>query len=186
MNEKSFPMADIHVVKEEQENVMEMEKTIEKLKELARDSWSGETGESRAKDLEEYLRNKLDEYSCALGIPKEEILQSWEEDRTYSAINYYQEANQPSIKAGKVKVFNTTEEVLKAIGEKKFRCPSCNGISSNPYSCNSGEEMSKGKICNWKVYGLFGDLNKGTFIYIKDKLKGESIFTPISWEEVTA
>jgi len=163
-----------------------MEQTIEKLKEQARKSWSGETGEQRARDLETYLRNKLEEYSNALNIPKEEILKSWEEDRTYSAINYYQESNQPSIKSDKVKVFETVEEMLQAIGEKKFRCPSCNGISTNPYSCNSGEEMSKGKTCDWKVYGLLGDLGKGTFIYIKVKLKGETIFTPISWEEVTA
>lgn len=159
-----------------------MEQTIEKLKEHARNSWSGETGEQRARDLETYLRNKLDEYSNSLNIPQEEILKSWEEDRTYSAINYYQEANQPSIKADKVKVFESVEEMLQEIGEKKFRCPSCNGISTNPYSCNSGEEMSKGKTCDWKVYGLFGDLGKGTFIYIKDKLKGETIFTPVSWE----
>ena len=163
-----------------------MEKTIEMLKQKARDSWSGKTGEKRAVELESYLRNKLNEYSNALNIPQEEILKSWEDDRTYSAINYYQEVNQPSIKSDKVKVFETIEEMLQAVGEKKFRCPSCDGISTDPYSCNSGDEMSKGKTCDWKVYGLFGDLGKGTFIYIKDKLKGETIFTPISWEGVTA
>lgn len=161
-----------------------VEKTIEILKGKARDSWSGETGEKRAEDLEKYLRAKLEEYSNALDIPQEEILNAWEQDRTYSAINYYQEANQPSIKSDKVKVFETVEEMLQEIGEKKFRCPSCNGISTNPYSCNSGEEMAKGKTCDWKVYGLFGDLGKGVFVYIKDKLKGETIFLPISWEEV--
>jgi hypothetical protein len=159
-----------------------MEQTIENLKEKARNSWSGETGERRAVELEKYLRGKLEEYSKALDIPQEEILKSWEEDRTYSAINYYQEANQPSIKADKVRVFETVDEMLKAIGDKKFRCPACNEISTNPYSCNSGEEMEKGKTCDWKVYGLFGDLGKGVFVYIKDKLKGETIFTPISWE----
>lgn len=163
-----------------------MEQTIEMLKEKARQSWSGETGEKRARDLENYLRNKLEEYSNALNISQEEILEAWEKDRTYSAINYYQEANQPSINADKVKVFDTVEDLLKAIGDKQFRCPSCNGITTNPYECNSGEEMSKGKTCDWKVYGLFGALGKGTYVYIKDKLKGETIFTPISWEEVTA
>ena len=163
-----------------------MEQTIEKLKEQANNSWSGETGEQRAVELEKYLRSKLAEYSNALKISQEKILQSWEEDRDYAAINYYQEANQPSINAEKVKVFETVEDMLQAIGEKKFRCPSCNGVSSNPYKCDSQKEMLKGKTCDWKVYGLFGDLGKGTFIYIKDKLKGETIFTPISWEEVIA
>ena len=134
-----------------------MEQTIEKIKGLARESLSREAGERRTIELEKYLRNKLDEYSNALGIPKEEILEVWEEQRTCSVTNYYQEANQPSIKAGKVRVFENVEEMLQAIGDKKFRCPSCNGISTNAYSCNSGEEMSKGKLCNWKVYGLFGD-----------------------------
>src|SRR5690606_20032443 len=116
-----------------------MEQTIEKLKGLARDSWDGKIGEQRAIELEKYLREKLAEYSNALDIPQEEILKSWEEDRTYSAINYYQEANQPSIKADKVKIFETVEEMLKAIGDEKFRCPSCEGVSTNPYLCNSGE-----------------------------------------------
>lgn len=165
---------------------IKVEQIIEKLKEQARKSWDGEIGERRAVELEKYLRRKLEEYSNALGIPQKEILEAWEKDRTYSAINYYQEANQPSIKADKVKVFENVEEMLEAIGEKKFRCPCCNGISTNPYECNSDQEMSKGKTCNWKAYGLFGDLGKGVYVYIKDQLKGETIFMPISWERAIA
>ena len=158
------------------------------LKQEARNSWTGEIGEQRAIKLEEYLRAKLEEYSNALGVSQIEIFEAWEKDRTYSAINYYQEANQPSIKIDRVKVFRTVEDMLEAIREKKFRCPSCGGISTNPYSCNSGLEVQKAtkkkpaKICDWKVYGLFGDLGKGIFVYCKDKLKGENIFMPISWE----
>ena len=163
-----------------------MEQIIETLKEQARKSWSGRVGEERAATLENYLRNKLKEYSDGLGIPQEEILKSWEENRTYSAINYYQEGNQPSIKSEKTKVFDTVDEMIASIGEKQFRCPMCGGISTSPYSCNSGLEMSKGKTCDWKVGGLFGDLGKGTFVYCKDKLIGETIFTPISWEAATA
>ena len=60
--------------------------------------------------------------------------------------------------------------------------------TTNPYKCNSGEEVSKptkknpAKICDWNVDGLFGDLGKGIFVYCKDKLRGETIFMPISWE----
>ena len=86
------------------------------------------------------------------------------------------------LKSDKVKVFETVEEMLKAIREKQFRCPACGGISTNPYKCNSGLEMSKGKICDWNVGGLFGDLGKGIFVYCKDKLQGETIFMPVAWE----
>ncbi len=160
-----------------------MEQIIEKLKQEARNSWSGEVGEERAKKLENYLRNKLNEYSTALGIPQEEILKAWEENRNYSAINCYQECNQPSIKSEKVRVFDTVDEMLKSIGEHRFRCPSCGGESTSPYKCNSGKEMSKGKVCDWNVGGLFGDLGKGIFVYCKDKLTGETIFMPIAWEQ---
>lgn len=160
-----------------------MDKIVEKLKQQARDSWSGKVGEKRAEELDKYLRAKLDEYSKALNIPQEEILKAWERDRTYSAINYYQESNQPSIKSDKVKVFETVEELMKAIGKHEFRCPACNGISTSPYKCNSGKDMTKGKTCDWKVYGLFGDLGKGIHVFCKDKMIGETIFMPLSWEE---
>lgn len=119
-------------------------------------------------------------YSITTGIPAEEILNSWEENRTYWYMNYYQDSNQPEIK--NVRVFNTVEEMMQAIGNKEFRCPSWGGITTNPYECNSGKEMSKGKTCDWKVYGLFGDLDKGVYVFIKEKLKGGRIFMPISWE----
>ena len=159
-----------------------MEQIIEKLKDEARRSWSGREGENRATKLENYLRTKLEEYSNALGIPQEDILKAWENDRDYSAINYYQEANQPSIKSEKVKVFDTVDELLQAVGEMKFRCPACDGISTNPYKCNSGLELHEGKKCDWKVYGLFGDLGKGVYVFIKEKMRGENMFTPITWE----
>jgi hypothetical protein len=122
-------------------------------------------------------------YAEKLGLNWEDILDSWEADRTYWYMNYYQESNQPEINGDKVKAFETVDEMLKSIGDKKFRCPACGGISTNPYECNSGLEMSKGKICDWKVYGLFGDMGKGVFVYCKDKLKGQTIFMPIAWEK---
>ncbi len=160
-----------------------MNQIIEKLKQEARNSWDGDVGEQRAQDLENYLVNKLEEYSTKLNVSKEALLISWEEDRSYSAINYYQEANQPSIKSDKVKVFETVEDFIKKVGKPEFRCPSCNGVSTNPYSCNSGEEMSKDKTCDWKVGGLFGDLGKGVYVFVKDQLKGETLFLPLSWED---
>lgn len=163
-----------------------MERILENLKQEARESWSGETGEKRAKDLETYLRAKLKEYSDALGIPELTILKSWEEDRNYSAINYYQPANQPAIK--NAYVFETISDYFKSIGNEGFRCPLCGNKSTDPYECNSGAVVSEGDNgqaikCDWKVYGLFKDLNKGVFVFIKDIVKGQLIFRPIAWEE---
>lgn len=155
---------------------------IEKLKQEARDSWSGSIGEERATELETYLMKKLEEYSEKLNIPQVEILKAWEINRNYSAINYYQECNQPDIRTDNTKVFDTVEEMIKSLGDNKFRCPRCGQISTNPYKCDSGFKIDKGKICDWNVRGLFGDLGKGIFVYCKDKLVGETIFMPISWE----
>lgn len=112
-------------------------------------------------------------YAEALEVDWQEVLDSWEADRDYWYMNYYQDVNQPEIKDGTVKVFNSLEEFRTAIGKFEFRCPSCGGVTTDPYKC---------KACGWKVYGLLGDLGKGVFVYIKDKLKGESIFMPLSWE----
>lgn len=122
-------------------------------------------------------------YGEKLGLDWKDVLDSLEEDRNYWYMNYYQECNQPEIKGEKIKVFETVEDMLKSIGKKEFRCPSCGGISTSPYKCNSGLEMSKGKTCDWNVGGLFGDLGKGISVYCKDKLKGETIFMPIDWEQ---
>lgn len=110
-------------------------------------------------------------YGEATGLKWEDILDSWEDDRDYWYMNYYQDCNQPEIKYGKVIVFDTLEDFKAAVGERKFRCPSCGKITTSPYECKS---------CDWKVYGLFGDFGKGVFVYVKDKLKGTRIFMPIS------
>lgn len=129
-----------------------------------------------------WVIDRAKHYGEKLGLNWEDILDSWEADRGYWYMNYYQDCNQPEIKGDKVRVFETVKEMLKSIGGKGFRCPMCGGISKEPYKCNSGLEISKGKKCDWKVYGLFGGLGKGVFIYCKDKLHGETIFMPIAWE----
>lgn len=123
-------------------------------------------------------------YGDKLQLNWEDVLASWEEDRSYWYMNYYQGSKQPTIKGDRVRTFETVQEMLESIGEKQFRCPLCEGISTSPYKCNSGQEMNKDKICDWNVGGLFGDLGKGIFVYCKDKLRGETIFTPLSWEQL--
>ena len=134
-------------------------------------------------DTFKWIIDRAKHYEEKTGISWEEILDSWEENRSYWYMNYYQEANQPKIEGDKVRVFNTIEDLHEAIGDKGFRCPSCGGITTNPYECNSGLEMAKGKTCNWKVYGLFGGLGKEVFVYVKEKVHGNKIFMPVAWEE---
>jgi len=52
------------------------------------------------------------------------------------------------------------ESNLKATG--KYICPNCEKESTDPYECSQEK-------CDWKVYGLFGDLGKGIKVIIKDK-----------------
>ena len=135
-------------------------------------------------DKFKWIIDRAKHYEDKLGISWEDILDSWEENRNYWYMNYYQEANQPKIDGDKVRVFDTIEDFRKSVGNKGFRCPSCGGITTNPYECNSGMEMSNGEICDWKIYGFFGGLGKEVFVYIKEKIRGEKIFMPIEWEGV--
>ena len=132
-------------------------------------------------DKFKWIIDRAKHYQEKLGIPWADILKSWEEKRDYWYLSYYQDCNQPEINSDKVRVFDTVEEMFESIGESKFRCPACGGVSTNPYKCNSGLE-AEGKKCDWKVYGLFGDLGKGVFVFCKDKVYGETIFKPLSWE----
>jgi hypothetical protein len=121
-------------------------------------------------------------YAEKTGVDSCDILNSWEKHRRYWYMNYYQECNQPKIDAVNVRVFETTDDLQKAIGDAGFRCPSCGGVSKSPYECMSGKEISKGKICDWKVYGLLGDLGKGITVFVKDQIHANKIFMPIAWE----
>ncbi len=125
---------------------------------------------------------RANHYAEKTGLDASEILNMWEKNRDYWFMNYYQESNQPEIKGDKVRVFDTSEDFKEAIGKEGFRCPMCDGKSSSPYVCDSGLDMSPGKKCDWKSYGLFGTLGKGVFIFIKAGVKSGHIFKPIAWE----
>lgn len=150
-----------------------VERDIEKRNMAATECW----------DKFNWIIDRAKHYEEKLGVKWEDVLDSWEKDRNYWYMNYYQDCNQPKIEAGKVRVFETTNDLIKSVGDKKFRCPACGGVSTNPYECDSGLEIGKNKICDWKVYGFFKDLGKGIFVYCKDELKGETIFMPVEWEK---
>ena len=119
-------------------------------------------------------------YAEKLNLSASELLNKWEEKRDYWYMNYYQDCNMPKIEEGKVFVFDTVDDFLKSIPSKKFICPYCKGITTNPYECNSGIKKDN-KTCDWKVYGLF-DLEHVT-VFVKDKLRFDKVFTPVDWEE---
>ena len=165
--------------------MIETKKVImDKLKKEARESWSGKEGIMRSKTLATFLSETIKEYSKYLGLSQKKILNALEEQRNYSAINYYQRANFPSIK--NVTVFNTAKDVKKNIPTKKFRCPACKEVSTDASICNSGKKIGKNKICDWKSYGLFGTLGKGFQFIVKEdfleKAIVHEIFMPIDLE----
>lgn len=126
-------------------------------------------------------------YAEHTGLDAGDILTAWESRRDYGYLNYYQDANQPLINAANVRVFTDRDQLMAAIGESGFRCPHCNGVSTSAYECDSGVELpllnsKEPKPCNWKVYGLFGDLGKGCYVFVKDQMRGSRIFMPIAWE----
>ena len=123
--------------------------------------------------------NRAKHYEEKLGIPWQEVLKSWEDDRSYWFLSYYQDCNQPLIESDDVFVFENAAELRAKCGNQ-FICPNCGGISTDPYKCNSGKEV-KGKICDWKAYGL---LQFGLcFCYCKEERKGTRIFMPVSLQK---
>lgn len=111
-----------------------------------------------------------------------DILEAFENKRNCWWLSFYQECNQPEIKHGNVKTFDTYEAFRKSLDGKGYRCPACGGISTHPQKCNSGIEKD-GKVCDWKSFGLFGTMGKGVYVFILEDLAVVEIFRPVAWEE---
>lgn len=160
------------------------EAIIETLKQQARDGWKGPTGEERAAELDTFIRDVVTEYAAAVEMPELNVLAYIEEKRDHSAVNYYQRANFPHL--DKVRVFATVPDFRAATPSGKFRCPSCEGISGDPYGCDTGNVRKDGSVCNWKSYGFFGTAGKGASILIKDHFEQHpapiEIFMPLEFE----
>lgn len=145
-----------------------------------------------------WVLERAKHYAEKTGLEAADILDAWEKKRDYWYMNFYQDAEQPLIEGDSVRVFETTADMLTAIGTPAFRCPACDGVSKSPYICDSGKRLMEtkgrgkkakqveGKVCDWKVYGLFGDLGKGVYVFVKAEMRGERIFKPVAWESSTA
>lgn len=163
---------------------MSVEQIIQDIRQKARESWSGQEGENRADRVEELIRKFLPNYSEVTGKSELEVLQAIENNRHYSAVNYYQEANFPLLE-GEIKVFATLDEIKEIVGDKGFRCPACNAVSTDPYRCDSGV-VREGKECDWAAFGLFRTMGKGLRFTIVDKFldnpRVDEIFMPVALE----
>jgi hypothetical protein len=121
-------------------------------------------------------------YAEKTGLSQVAVLDSWEKSRSYWYMNFYQDAELPLIEGDGVRVFGVPNDLRESIGKAGFRCPACDGVSKDPYTCDSGIKKN-GKVCDWKVYGLFRDLGKGVYIFVKSEMRGERIFKPVAWEK---
>ena len=131
-------------------------------------------------DKFKWIIERAEHYAEILDIPAAEILDSWEEQRDYWYMNFYQECKQPLLdSSGKVRVFDTNEDVVKSFGNKGFRCPNCKGVSSHPQICDTHKVVDN-KVCAWKSFGFFR-FNLVTVV-VKRPFSVTEIFMPVNWE----
>jgi hypothetical protein len=153
------------------------------LADVERDVSQGSFHDYRAKLA--WVVARAEHYGEKTGLNPADILDAWEKGRNYWYMNYYQECNQPEIKADNVRVFDTLNELRVSIGDAGFICPACGQVTTSPYECNSGA-VTEGKPCDWKVYGLFGHMGKGIYVFVKESVRGENMFMPQAWLPETA
>lgn len=159
-----------------------MAKTIlsyEQILQEVYDGWPGKTGEERRERVKNILDTRLENYNKIMGYSKEEILIAFEKIRNVNCTNFYQESKFPILGDG-VFIFDSLDDFKKKYPSGLSVCPSCGNQSRDYYECTHSD-------CDWKVYGLFGDLGKGIKVLLKDVfLKNPvpvNIFRPIEETE---
>lgn len=119
-----------------------------------------------------WVLERAKHYAEKTGKTVEEIVEIWENDRSYCYMNYYQEAKQPLLTSESVIYYEDWLKELKTrFGDdhKKwaFKCPSCNNIQTaqdfidnkiedpkNKVYFNCIGRYVKGKGCDWSLGGL--------------------------------
>lgn len=128
-------------------------------------------------DKFKWVIDRVNHYAEKMGCSAVEILNTWEKNRGYWYMSYYQDGNQPEIRDGSIRIFETNKEASKSMGDK-FRCPHCKEISTNPVECNSGAIVN-GKPCDWKAYSLLGNVKT----FVKETCIIIEHFMPVKWEK---
>lgn len=131
--------------------------SYEEIIEQAKATWTGSTGDVRAERVKSILDTRLENYSKVTGLAKDEILTAFEKARNVNTVNFYQESKFPLLEY--VYVYNNLNDFRLAFPSGKYTCPACGKESTDPYECSQ-------KKCDWKVYGLLGDLGQGIQIII--------------------
>jgi hypothetical protein len=120
-----------------------------------------------------WVLERAKHYSEKTGKTVEEIMESWENDRGYWYMNYYQDCNQPLINSESVIEYDSWISALKEkYGEDskkwKFKCPSCGNEQSIEDFLSHNIEEPENKVyyncigryvsgigCDWTLGGLF-------------------------------
>lgn len=138
----------------------------------------GHTCSQKYCDKLAWIIDRATHYGDKLGLSWEVILDSWEKQRHYWYMNYYQSANIPRLDNKVIRIFQNQMEYQLAVKDSKFRCPTCKGESSSPYHCTN--KHNKGSKCTptTNLYGAKGDV----YVFIRENLQGYFIFMPIHWE----
>jgi hypothetical protein len=128
-----------------------------------------------------WIMERAQHYALKTGKTVDEILEVWENDRTYWYMNYYQECNQPLLEGENIIMYDDWIKELKhRFGDdaKKwaFVCPACGNIQTCQDFIDLKIESPESKVyfncigrytktsgCDWSIGGLL-KINKQTVI----------------------
>lgn len=94
-----------------------------------------------------WVLERAKHYAAKTGKTVEEVMEIWENDRTYWYMNYYQDCNQPLLNSESIINYEDwLAELKNRFGNdaKKwaFKCPSCNNVQTS-LAALSGAGLSK-------------------------------------------
>lgn len=158
-----------------------LESLLEKFSNDALWNTENKDGTHRFDKKIEWIRSMFLNYSKALSIPVDELVEVTEKSRDCSWPNYYQKSNFPELDAESViGVFKTPEE-FQAYAKAHwvgFRCPKCGTVGDDPQECV--HRKLQDKVCDWCAYGLFASQKK--VIVLSGGIKAIPLFEPVPKE----
>ena len=148
--------------------------------------WPGNTGEERVNKCIEFINERIPQYAMLYSMTDGEALTLLASKRNVNYTNWFQNANIPDL--SEVIVFETVDDFKNKFPSGKYICCCCGGETTDYQVCNSGKAIDKkGTVCDWKVYGLFGDMGKGIMVLVKDRVndfpKPITMFKPVELSE---
>lgn len=125
-------------------------------------------------DQYKWILARAEIYAKKLNMTRDQIIEIWEEHRSYWYMNYYQDGNQPDISDPAKNIMlhdDWGNECIKRFGEDprgwKFKCPRCGHVQSGNDFIAAGIKYwqdcytdcigryVKGVGCDWTLGGLF-------------------------------